>query len=178
MTLRRLRSAGVRRFRELAERYCLLIEHRDERTIEEFLRQMHVLLPELYAAALSLPNVEESGRPAPEERVGVDVWRKLYDALGARLGGRNYYSEMFAPFDFSETAPVTGSLADDLVDIYLDLSRGLRLWRAGREHDAVWEWQFHFQFHWGEHATGALRALHALAYDHDWAEPNTESPAT
>ena len=90
MTTRRLRSPGVRRFREVAERYCLLIEHRNERAMEELLKQIHVLLPELYIAAVILPNVEESGRPAPEEQVGVDVWRQLYDALGAQLGGRNY----------------------------------------------------------------------------------------
>jgi hypothetical protein len=24
----------------------------------------------------------------------------------------------------------------------------------------VWEWRFHFDVHWGEHAVDALRALH------------------
>jgi hypothetical protein len=37
---------------------------------------------------------------------------------------------------------------------------------------AIWEWRFHFEWHWGDHAIDALRALHraclrdARANDH------------
>jgi hypothetical protein len=30
----------------------------------------------------------------------------------------------------------------------------------GRRAQAVWEWGFGLRHHWGEHATGAIRALH------------------
>jgi len=32
---------------------------------------------------------------------------------------------------------------------------------SGRRAAAVWEWGFGFRHHWGEHATGAIRVLHA-----------------
>jgi hypothetical protein len=100
----------------------------------------------------------------------------LYSALATKLGRRDYYNEMFAPYDLAEREPVTGSLADDLADIYADLSRGLAAWQVGNTEDAVWEWRFHFQHHWGEHTTGALRALHALGSAFDYAEPDLLPP--
>ncbi|HJV62984.1 MAG TPA: DUF5063 domain-containing protein, partial [Albitalea sp.] len=51
-------------------------------------------------------------------------------------------------------------LADDLVDIYRDVATGLHWHRIGRVDDALWEWGFNFQAHWGEHASSAIRALH------------------
>ena len=42
-----------------------------------------------------------------------------------------------------------------------DVVGGLRLFREGHRSEAVWAWSFGFQTHWGEHATGAIRALHA-----------------
>jgi hypothetical protein len=60
-----------------------------------------------------------------------------------------------------------GFLADDLGDIYRDVTTGLRAFQAGHILQARWEWGFHFQHHWGEHATSAIRALHS------WLEANS-----
>jgi len=75
---------------------------------------------------------------------------------------------MFDPCDFLETSPVVGDLVDDLADIYRDLVGGVELWKMGRYADAIWAWKFNFQIHWGEHALGALRAIHALAFTYDF----------
>jgi hypothetical protein len=32
--------------------------------------------------------------------------------------------------------------------------------------EAVWEWKFNMQIHWGHHVVGALRPIHSLVYDH------------
>jgi hypothetical protein len=32
--------------------------------------------------------------------------------------------------------------------------------------DIIWEWEFGFETHWGEHATNAIRALYWLLYNH------------
>jgi hypothetical protein len=56
--------------------------------------------------------------------------------------------------------PVTASLADDIADIYRDVVSGLRHYRAGHRDEAVWQWTFTLQSHWGGHITGAIRALH------------------
>jgi len=51
-------------------------------------------------------------------------------------------------------------LIDDLGDLYVDLKQGLALYDAGYSRGAGWHWHFHFGRHWGEHASGALRALY------------------
>jgi Domain of unknown function (DUF5063) len=68
---------------------------------------------------------------------------------------------------YDEGATVAGSLSDDLLDVYGDLQRGLVLWDKGGATKsnklriaAIWEWRFHFEIHWGDHAIDALRALH------------------
>jgi hypothetical protein len=75
--------------------------------------------------------------------------------------------EVFDPYAEPPEAVVLGSLADDVGDIYLDLADGLELWAAGNLAAAVWEWRFGLESHWGQHLTGALRAIHALALKHD-----------
>jgi hypothetical protein len=71
-----------------------------------------------------------------------------------------YYSEVFNPLPVPGEEPIVGDLADDIADIYKDIRRGLDLLDAGYMEHAVWEWIFHLQHHWGEHATSAIRALH------------------
>jgi hypothetical protein len=63
--------------------------------------------------------------------------------------------------------PFTGSRADDC----RDLADGLAKWRRGEHEVTLWEWRLQFTVQWGEHVPGALRALHALAWSHDWGFP-------
>ena len=71
------------------------------------------------------------------------------------------YGEVFDPLTIPSEEPVIGSIADDIIDIYRDVVTGLRAYRLGDLANARWEWAFNFAHHWGEHATGAIRALHA-----------------
>jgi hypothetical protein len=80
---------------------------------------------------------------------------------------RRFYREVFDPWAEPTVGEVTGDIIDDLGDIYRDLRRGLVHWQDGNLADALWEWRFNFQIHWGEHATSALRALFVLSAWHD-----------
>jgi hypothetical protein len=62
---------------------------------------------------------------------------------------------------------VVGDLADDLVDIYRDVSAGSAFHDAGCVDDAIWQWGFSFQTHWGKHASSAIRALHCYLSQED-----------
>jgi hypothetical protein len=98
---------------------------------------------------------------APEGMTSVE-WQELFQRLDRKLGDVSDYSLMFDPYEF-KTTPVTGSLADDAGDVYRDLKRGLEVIAAGGSLEtAVWEWQFGFEHHWGNHAAHALHALHSL----------------
>jgi len=75
----------------------------------------------------------------------------------------NLYWEIYDPYE--DEKPVCGSLADDFADIYRDLTAGIVLYqRASREsvQEAVWQWKFGFETHWGRHAVDSLRALHCV----------------
>jgi hypothetical protein len=87
-----------------------------------------------------------------------EEWRKA--VAGCERLPLNLYSAVFNPLDATDVAPVTGSLADDLADIYRDIASGLRAYELGNRAGAVWEWSFGLHSHWGAHATFAIRALH------------------
>ncbi|MFK7992281.1 MAG: DUF5063 domain-containing protein [Sandaracinaceae bacterium] len=74
------------------------------------------------------------------------------------FGSHDLYWEVFNPYVDEER--VAGSLSDDFFDIYRDLRRGLVAFDKGRHQKALWDWRFHFDHHWGDHAVDALRALH------------------
>jgi hypothetical protein len=85
------------------------------------------------------------------------------------------YGEVFNPLIVPPEEPVLGSLSDDITDIYRDVVTGLREYEAGRRTQALWEWGFGFQAHWGEHATGAIRALHCWLASNFLGPPATEA---
>ena len=121
----------------------------------------------LYAAALALPqpwsegvSIASAAEPALAERLQVVRTRAAAFAL-------QHYSEIFSPLVQPLEPPVVGDLADDLVDIYRDVATGLCLYDAGGIDDALWQWGFRFQTHWGEHASSAIRALHCYLAKED-----------
>jgi hypothetical protein len=117
-------------------------------------------LTRLYSAGLELP--ASSGGDETDESVSVEVdrseWKRVL-AHAARLP-LDYYGEVFNPLPVPPEEPVVGSVADDIADVYRDVVTGMRHFQAGRRAEALWEWTFSLQSHWGEHATGAIRALH------------------
>jgi hypothetical protein len=113
------------------------------------------------------PFARHSARTTTEAVRLIERWRPLMQALIAELGADADYWEVFDPYDLAH--PVQGSLADDLADVFIDLDEGLRRWdRADFDlrRAIVWEWRFSYENHWGRHAIGAMRAIHALLYLH------------
>ncbi len=120
----------------------------------------------VYAVALSLPQ-PWSERVSNHRDDELD----LSDSLAAvrhRAAAipLQHYSEIFSPL-VPQEEPVVGDLADDLVDIYRHLAAGLHLHEGDSVDDALWEWGFNFQAHWGEHASSAIRALHCYLAQED-----------
>ena len=52
---------------------------------------------------------------------------------------------------------MVGGLADDIADIYTDLSEDLSLHRSGHVAEAEWLFLNSFRSHWGRHASSAIR---------------------
>jgi hypothetical protein len=172
-------------FAPLARAFCQHLDDLSALVPEAFLGSAHVLLPQLYAAALALPptgvlfdpgtDEEDDDAPLAHEpdldRGSHEEWTARFHVLQGLIGDHDFYREIFDPYAPHSDTEVMGSLADDLLDIYRDLRSGLRKWDRGETGEALWEWRFNFEIHWGEHVTGALRALHVRASTHNLPWP-------
>jgi hypothetical protein len=137
-------------FARAATAYCAWIESvKADTPIENRLVTTRELLLELYAAGTQLPLDPESGLSLEVPRSQPSGWP-----------GFDEHDAYWETFDPAQDTIVGASLTDDVMDIYADVARGLALWNQDHRVEAVWEWRFHFDIHWGDHAVDALRVLH------------------
>lgn len=140
-----------------AERYCQLIE---ASSLEHptWLDQIAAVLPRLHASIMSLNGTDLGvGHYLSPD---LDVRFELYSHLRKLLGERDGY---WLEFDgIGDSTLMTGSLADDLTDIYCELKHGLRVVTECPER-ALKGWRDGFECHWGQHLSDAQRHLSALA---------------
>lgn len=141
----------VEAFRISADAYCGFIDSCRSFDEEESFSKLLKILSQLYTKALDLPEVES------EEECPIDVDFLLPEI---EVKKHNVYREIFNPYQ--DETPVNGCLDDDILGIYSDIKKGLILYEEGHDIEAVWEWKFGLETHWGEHATSAIRALHSI----------------
>ncbi|NBR86839.1 MAG: DUF5063 domain-containing protein [Proteobacteria bacterium] len=136
-------------------------------------RSLLVTLASLYALALKLPEIEvgeEEELRVPEE---FDVTREqrimIWNRVGRFFGEYDRYHDVFDPTDAHDHEVVGGAPSDDLMSMHGDIVPGLRAWEASQDEEparlAVYVWRTMLEFHWGRHATDAVRVLHYLAED-------------
>jgi hypothetical protein len=142
---------------DAAEAYCGLIDN-NAAMADGWLADLYTLLPRLHSAVTGLTTFEGDDAPVPE--VDLDTRFELYSRLRQQLGGRDSY---WLEFDASpEEIHMSGSLADDLTDIYFDLQHGLELLDEAWPQRAALLWQSTYRLHWGQHLVDAERHLYAL----------------
>lgn len=141
----------------VAERYCKLIEGLADES-DHWLESLYNLMPRLHSA-VTLLNAYDTG-DMQISSVDLDERFELYSELRKRLGERDSY---WLEFDATpEELHMSGSLADDLTDIYFDLKQGLELMAQAWPHRAAQAWQSSYRLHWGQHLVDAERHLYAL----------------
>ncbi len=142
----------------LARRYCSVIESLDDGNRQR-LGQLNQILPRLHAAMAAVPSREEGFF---DPHVDLDQRFELFSRLRRLLGDLDgYWMEYDVTPDRQE---MSGSLADDLTDIYCELKQGLQ--GLGDSDDAgrtVGRWRTGFCKHWGQHVVDAERHLYALS---------------
>ena len=143
----------------IARRYCELIEALDEGDRGPLAR-LNELLPRLHAAMTAVGPGKDDTFFDPE--VDLDRRFELFSRLHRLLGDLDsYWMEYDVTPDRQE---MSGSLADDLTDIYCELKNGLaRLDRSRDPHSTLGRWRMGFCKHWGQHVVDAERHLYALA---------------
>ena len=141
----------------VADNYCQLID-RTGRAPGNWLEMLFELMPRLHAAVTAL-NAYDTGE-VPVSAVDLDERFELYSRLRKVLGERDSY---WLEFDAApEEVHMSGSLADDLTDIYFDLLHGLDLLDEAWPQRAAQVWQSTYRMHWGQHLVDAERHLYAL----------------
>ena len=142
----------IKEFYDLAKAFCCFISE-NQITIDCIPSLMEQLM-KLYISAMNLPNT------SPEEDFDDTACCAEYLPIIISDEIPQFYWEVFDPFDQEDA--LCADIADDLSDIAADLLSGIREFEAGRINDAVFDWKFDLDTHWGNHLVDVLRALHAL----------------
>lgn len=142
----------------IAGRYCNLVEASGGDR-PQWLREVAVVLPRLHAVMTSLHySLPQAERDQP---VDLDARFELYSHLRELLADRDgYFLEFDCPREGADA--MTGSLADDLTDIYCELKHGLRAFHANPA-ATLQTWLVGYHCHWGQHLIDAQRHLAVLA---------------
>ncbi|MCU7934244.1 MAG: DUF5063 domain-containing protein [Candidatus Thiodiazotropha sp. (ex Dulcina madagascariensis)] len=149
-------SLKIQELEALARNYCELVESLQEGNTQ-WLQEVAGLLPRLHAAVatLNLPTPRNTHHTAAD----LDARFELYTFLRQLLGDRDGY---WMEFDVAgDGQSMSGSLADDLTDIYCELKSGLNM-LDGQPQRAVEDWHKGFHLHWGQHLLDAERHLYDL----------------
>jgi hypothetical protein len=146
-------------FTNTAIAFRQLCDNAEELGRNRFLSTLASSLPRLQATAADLPGVEPASdelplgtreRRSPPDAVWrflPDDWDEVQDNLHETVDGR--------------TSMAPSLLADDIADLYDDITYGFDVLEAGfPENEAVWHWRFDFWSHWGYHIAEAQRVIH------------------
>jgi hypothetical protein len=149
----------VQKLLSLCQRYCQLIE--SSCSDDEWLSKVASLLPKLHLAMVELVGVIDEDDL--EQEGDLEKRFELYMALKDALGENDPY---WMAFDMPNDAQqMSGSLADDLTDIYCELRRGLDSLKKGSESHAdrvLGRLHQGYRIHWGQHLLDAERHLYLL----------------
>ncbi len=152
-------QAALTNMKAVAKTYCELIETIDPNA-PDWLRELSRLLPRVHAAvkALGAPECGEGFALA----ANLDLRFELYSRLHRLLGELDAY---WMEFDVAvDGQHKSGSLADDLTDIYCELKHGLCLLQSAPDcpDQALNGWRQSYRLHWGQHLVDAERHLYEL----------------
>ena len=150
----------VEEFAKVASDFCLWVEGGPKNAEEEhFVATKYIA--RLYLEGLELPICEPT--EDHEWSVNKDEYKRIFKRFSSLPF--QYYWEVYKPVTDEPEEPVAGDICDDITDIYVDIKNGLTIWDKGSKVDDVFHWKTTFGFHWGDHATSALRALHKYDFE-------------
>jgi len=147
----------------IARQYCDFIEslNVDNQPLAsaELLKKLNYLLPRLHASIAIV--VEVAGREGFADNIDIESRFSLFSQLRDILGEMDpYWMEFDVARDGQE---MSGSLADDLTDIYWELKIGLQSLEQDEDlAPTLSSWGASYRLHWGQHLVDAERHLYSL----------------
>ena len=167
---------SVAEFVAAAREFCDWIEDspNDDDDTERFTAL--VLLSNLYARALHLPEVDSASLPPPPDHVEEDPvhTERIMTRLG-RFPGREYW-RLDRPTD-ENADKVADDLGRDLYLTYCSVRDSLETFDSGvdRRGSAIWSWTYTFYADWGRHATHAIQVLHEHFHEKAWSDEDGDA---
>ncbi len=125
--------------------------------------EVRMVVAEVLSAGWRLAEVEPITDELLPSAVSQQQWCAVFAGLCDWIGEFEYYSTNLVLRGRDGDDVTLGSVADDLADIWRDLTDALEADKQGVSwQDVAWEVRFGLQTHWGKHAVEVLRALHDL----------------
>ncbi len=162
-------SRQVVEFAASANEYCKYLESTQEINGIEILKVMQRLLPFIYLRGSLLPMLEPTLEEPNEKTVTEFDWTRMHDNLLSKMGNNDPFPVIVSAGDPSDGL-YTGSIAENLSDIYQDLKDFIVSYKSGNEevmNDAVWEVLMNFEEFWGKKLLNVLTAIHTVLYSED-----------
>lgn len=159
-------SRQVVEFAASANEYCKYLEGIKDIGGIEILKVMQRLLPFIYLRASLLPMLEPELEESNEKTVTEFDWTRMHDTLLAKTGDDDPFPVIVDMGDPADGL-YTGSIAENLADIYQDLRNFIVSYKSGNEdvmNDAVWEVLMNFEEFWGKKLINVLGAIHTVLY--------------
>jgi hypothetical protein len=143
----------------VAKEYCDVIESVGEQE-RVWLKKVVRILPRLHAAVSAILEPEKSGGSPVD--ANLELRFSLFSKLHQLLGEKDAY---WMEYDLGVDECRSGSLADDLTDIYCELKQGLHMLEdENTDPDIVLlNWREGYKIHWGRHLLDAERHLYELS---------------
>jgi hypothetical protein len=136
--------------------------------IDDFVKQSHLALVDLYSTGHKLQAIELVYSSEDSDFDREILFDDKNKNLISELGEQAFYFESFDPCFEKDDNPSQGWLVDDFIDIYRDIKIELEKLKIGTNEateDALWTLKFSFRHHWGNHCINALRYLHYYWYN-------------
>lgn len=159
-------SRQIIEFAASANEYCKYLESSAEISGLEIMKVMQRLLPFIYLRASLLPLLEPLLEETNEKTVTEFDWTRIHDNLLSKFGNNDPFPVIVSLGDPTDGL-YTGSIAENLSDIYQDLKDFIVSYKNGNEevmNDAVWEVLMNFEEFWGRKLLNVLTAIHRVLY--------------
>ena len=159
-------SRKVIEFAASANEYCKYLEGSRDIGGIEILKVMQRLLPFIYLRASLMPVLEPLLEDGNEKTVTEFDWTRMNENLLSKMGNNDPFPIVVAEGDPADGL-YTGSIAENLSDIYQDLKNFIVSYKSGNEevmNDAVWEVLMNFEEFWGKKLLTVLSAIHDVLY--------------
>ena len=148
-------------FYDNAGDFCAFIETTKNET--DYMNELKIRLLKLYELGTNLPWVDLQSNVDYDDKLSDVEFKKVLDTIANKIGEKRFYWHVFNSTNENDKQAVCGDLVDDLGDIYKDLKYSILIFNLNQsecKENAVWQFKFDFDSHWGDHCINALNAIH------------------